>query len=132
MSRRSFLSLAMSAVFGPLVGCGGGCSGSTGRFQDREDAFSVGPNQPFSRSFGQIDIIFPSYTFPQGSDLTLSQSAHASNLPPANGFVRTQPALRLRSSAAPANDITVSILDDGKQYIAGIFVDSEWLPLRQS
>src|SRR3546814_17322654 len=100
MTRRSFLSLAMSAVFGPLVGCGGGGSGSTGSFQDREDSLSVGPNQPFSRSFGQIDISFPSATFPQESDLTISQSAHASNLPPPNGLVCPQPPLSLHQTAA--------------------------------
>lgn len=130
LSRRRFLALSMGAIGGSIVGCGGGGAGNIGGFQSREDPFTVGANQAFSRLFGEIGIEISAGTYPGGAQLTLKQSAQASQMPPTTNFKLGAPALELISNATATKDVVVSIPDDGKQYIAGIEVDGEWLPLR--
>ncbi len=127
MIHRRFWTLFSVLLFG-LVGCGGG--GVNANFRDRTDTFSVGANQGADNTYGPITIKFDAAgTYPVGSSLTLTQSSRPSALPPTTNFQLAQPALKLESSETPQKDITISINDDGKDYIAGIQSGDEWLPL---
>lgn len=130
LSRRRFLALSMGAIGGSIVGCGGGGAGGFGGFQSRQDPFTVAANQAVSKMFGEIGIEIAAGTYPNGAQLTLKQSAQALQMPPTTNFKLGAPALELSSNATATKDLVVSIPDDGKQYIAGIEVDGEWLPLR--
>lgn len=113
-----------------LVGCGGGGTGNGGGFQPRTDPFSVAANEGFDKTYGEIGIKFEAAgTFPNGSSLALYQTAQAPQLPPEQNFVLGKPALKLTSSETPQKDITISVIDDGKEYIAGIKSGDVWLPL---
>jgi len=109
-----------------LTGCGGGGgSAASGGYQDHQDSFSVGPNQGFDQILANdVGVKFDANgTYPNGSDLTLEQSTQVATRPPTTNFVMAKPALELTSSQPPERDLTVSIGDDGKQYIAGLVDD---------
>ncbi|MEK7201919.1 MAG: hypothetical protein AAB669_00055 [Patescibacteria group bacterium] len=129
LSRRRFLILSMGAVGGSIIGCGGGGAGGFGGFQSRQDPFTVAANQAVSKMFGEIGVEIAAGTYPDGAQLMLKQSGQALQMPPTTNFKLGAPALELSSNATATKDVVVTIPDDGKQYIAGIEVDGEWLPL---
>lgn len=115
-----------------LFGCGGGGTSDNG-LQSRTDSFSVGANQGADKTFGEIGVSFEALgTFPNGSNLTLDQTAQARQMPPEQNFALGKPALKLTSSETPQKDIVISIIDDRRDYIAGIESGGVWLPLRST
>lgn len=129
MKFRKWVALLSVPVL-TLLGCGGG--GVSNNSQQPPDTFSVGPNEGTDKTYGDITIhIEADGTFPNGSTLSLYQSAQAPEMPPEQNFVLGKPALKLTSTAIPQKDITVSILDEGKDYIAAIKSGEDWQPLNR-